>query len=282
MERLPDGHIVPSAYPKFDLLPIAGLWRPGGSKKRLEDRNPYSGALLVEMQQCNRADVEEACDKAASVQPAWAGRLPAERAALMLRAAQVMEVRHEEVVTWLIQESGSARVKAELEWQWARTIFLEAAALAHRIEGRILPVDVPGKESHVSRKAVGVVGVIGPWNWPLHLCLRSIAPALVVGNAVVIKPASDTPVTAGLLPARILEEAGLPAGTLSVVVGSGSEVGEPLVMHPRASRDFVHRLHRRRTPHRRDGRPFPDPQAPGARARRQHAVRRAGRCRRRS
>jgi len=67
VERLPDGHIVPSAYPKFDLLPIAGLWRPGGSKKRLEDRNPYSGALLVEMQQCNRADVEEACDKAAQI-----------------------------------------------------------------------------------------------------------------------------------------------------------------------------------------------------------------------
>ena len=165
----------------------------------------------------------------------------------------------------------------------ASDLFLTSKApVKIKIEGRILPVDVPGKESHVSRKAVGVVGVIGPWNWPLHLCLRSIAPALVVGNAVVIKPASDTPVTAGLLPARILEEAGLPAGTLSVVVGSGSEVGEPLVMHPRASRDFVHRLHRRRTPHRRDGRPFPDPQAPGARARRQHAVRRAGRCRRRS
>jgi aldehyde dehydrogenase (NAD+) len=75
------------------------------------------------------------------------------------------------------------------------------------------------------------VGVIGPWNWPLHLCLRSIAPALAVGNAVVLKPSSDTPVTAGLLPARILEEAGLPAGLLNVLIGPAIEIGEPLVMH---------------------------------------------------
>jgi aldehyde dehydrogenase (NAD+) len=142
-----------------------------------------------------------------------------------------MEVRHEEIVTWLVQESGSARIKAELEWQWARTIFLEAAALAHRIEGRILPVDVPGKESHVPRKPVS-----GRRDRPVELAAAPL-PAfdrsgVVVGNAVVIKPVSDTPGTAGLLPARILEEAGLPAGTLSVVVDLGSEVGEPLVMHP--------------------------------------------------
>jgi aldehyde dehydrogenase (NAD+) len=232
MERLPDGRFVPQAYPKFDLLPIAGLWRPGGSKKRLQDRNPYDGKVLVEMQQCDRADVDAAYDQAAKVQPEWSRRLPAERAAVMSRAAQVMEIRREEIVTWLIQESGSTRIKANLEWQWARSIFVEAAALAHRAEGRILPVDLPGKESRAYRKPVGVVGVIGPWNWPLHLCLRSIAPALVLGNAAVLKPASDTPVTAGLLPARILEEAGLPAGLLSVVIGPGDEIGEPLVIHP--------------------------------------------------
>ena len=232
MERLASGRLVPHAYPKFDLLPIAGLWRPGGLKQRLQDRNPYSGALLVEMQQCDRADLEAACDKALEAQRAWARQPPAERAAVMSRAAQVMEIRRVEIVDWLISESGSVRVKAELEWQWARDILLEAAALVHRVEGRLLPVDAPGKESQAHRKPAGVVGVIGPWNWPLHLCLRSIAPALAIGNAVVLKPSSDTPVTAGLLPARVLEEAGLPAGLLSVLVGPGSEIGEPLVLHP--------------------------------------------------
>jgi aldehyde dehydrogenase (NAD+) len=83
----------------------------------------------------------------------------------------------------------------------------------------------------VYRKPVGVVGVISPWNWPMQLTNRSLAMALAVGNAVVVKPASDTPVTGGLLLARLFEEAGLPAGVLSVLVGSGSEIGDAFVTH---------------------------------------------------
>src|SRR5690349_22077858 len=143
MERLASGRLVPHAYPRFDLLPIAGLWRPGGLKRCLQDRNPYSGALLVEMQQCDRADLDAACEKALEAQRSWARQPPAERAAVMSRAAQVMEIRRVEIVDWLISESGSVRVKAELEWQWARDILLEAAALVHRVEGRLLPVDAP-------------------------------------------------------------------------------------------------------------------------------------------
>src|SRR5690606_40869724 len=84
----------------------------------------------------------------------------------------------------------------------------EAASMAHHVEGRIMPSDVPGKESRVYRRPVGVVAVISPWNFPLQLSARSVAPALAVGNAVVLKPAGDTPVTGGLLLARIFEDAG--------------------------------------------------------------------------
>ena len=100
------------------------------------------------------------------------------------------------------------------------------------VEGRILPADAPGKESRVYRQPVGVVGVISPWNWPLQLTARSLFPALAVGNAVVVKPASDTPITGGLLHAKILEEAGMPPGVLSVTVGAGSEIGDAFVTHP--------------------------------------------------
>jgi len=110
-------------------------------------------------------------------------------------------------------------------------VLLEAATLPYLVEGRILPADIPGKESRMYRKPVGVVGVISPWNWPFQLTARSAAPALAVGNAVVVKPASDTPVTGGLLFAKILEEAGLPAGVLSVIVGAGSEIGNAFVTH---------------------------------------------------
>mgnify|MGYP001108972095 FL=1 len=103
--------------------------------------------------------------------------------------------------------------------------------MPYLVEGRILPADIPGKESRMYRKPVGVVGVISPWNWPFQLTARSAAPALAVGNAVVVKPASDTPVTGGLLFAKILEEAGLPAGVLSVIVGAGSEIGNAFVTH---------------------------------------------------
>ena len=100
------------------------------------------------------------------------------------------------------------------------------------MHGRIIASNIPGKESRVYRTPLGVIGVISPWNFPLHLTARSLAPALALGNAVVVKPASDTPVTGGLLLARIFEEAGLPAGVLSVVVGSGAEIGDAFVEHP--------------------------------------------------
>lgn len=106
--------------------------------------------------------------------------------------------------------------------------------MAHHVEGRIMPSDVPGKESRVYRRPVGVVAVISPWNFPLQLSARSVAPALAVGNAVVLKPAGDTPVTGGLLLARIFEDAGLPPGVLNVLIGSGGEIGDALVEHPLA------------------------------------------------
>ena len=144
-------------------------------------------------------DLDEAYRAAADAQPKWAAQLPGERAATLRRAAEIMEARREEIVTWLIRESGSTPLKANVEWDSAHAITLEAASAPYRVQGRILPSDIPGKEHRVYRQPVGVVGVISPWNFPLHLTNRSVAPALAVGNTVVIKPASDTPVTGGLL-----------------------------------------------------------------------------------
>jgi aldehyde dehydrogenase (NAD+) len=219
-------------YSDFDKLIIGGGWRPGKSKKVLEDRNPYNGELLTEIVQANAEDLDAAYAAAAKAQPAWAAVLPAERAAIMRSAAQVMELRHDEIVTWLVRESGSTRIKSEIEWESARAVLLGAAALPYLAEGHILPADVAGKESRTYRKPVGVVGVISPWNWPLHLSMRSVAPALAVGNAVVLKPSSDTPVTGGTLVAKIFEEAGVPWDVLSVVAGSAAEIGDAFVKHP--------------------------------------------------
>ncbi|MDP1788268.1 aldehyde dehydrogenase family protein [Nitrosomonas sp.] len=221
-----------SPYSNFDQLFINGQWRHGKGAKILRDLNPYDGSTLVEIPHANRDDMDEAYRGAAKAQHAWAALIPGERAAIMRRAAQIMEARREEIVSWIIHESGGTRIKANLEWNAVHGVLLEAATLPYLVEGRILPADIPGKESRMYRKPVGVVGVISPWNWPFQLTARSTAPALAVGNAVVVKPASDTPVTGGLLFAKILEEAGLPAGVLSVIVGAGSEIGDAFVTHP--------------------------------------------------
>lgn len=108
----------------------------------------------------------------------------------------------------------------------------ESATFPTRIHGQILASNTPGKTNYVFREPLGVVGVISPWNFPFGLSMRSVAPALACGNTVVLKPASDTPLSGGLLLATIFEAAGLPGGALNVVVGSGSEIGDHFVEHP--------------------------------------------------
>jgi aldehyde dehydrogenase (NAD+) len=222
----------PRAYEGWNALPIGGQWRAGRAGKHQADHDPFTGEVLVEIPLANAEDVDEAYRAAERAQPAWGASLPQDRQRVLARAAELMVRRKDEITRWIIKESGGTRTKALLEWQLAYYGLLEAASYPSHVEGSILPAGVPGKESRVYRRPVGVVGVISPWNFPLQLSNRSVAPALAVGNAVVLKPASDTPVTGGLMLAKLFEEAGLPAGVLSVVVGAGSDVGDAFVDHP--------------------------------------------------
>ncbi len=215
----------------FDQMPIAGSWRPGSSQQNLLDTNPYSGELLAQMRLATPADVDAAYRGAYEAQAAWADTSPAQRAAVFLRAAEIIDRRQEELVDWLIREAGTTRMRALVEVGIVKATTL--AGVTHTSLGETtVATDVPGKENRVYTRPAGVVGVISPWNFPMYLSYRSVAPALAVGNAVVLKPAEDTPVTGGLLIASILEEAGLPPGVLSVVVGLGAEVGDAMVEHP--------------------------------------------------
>lgn len=224
--------MTPRHYSNLALQPLAGEWRQGRSERRLEVLDPFTQQSLLSLNLATREDLDEAFLAAREAQKDWAAMAPAARAAVLHRAVEIFDQRKDEIVDWIIKESGSTRIKAQIEWGAARAITLEAASFPSRVHGRILPNDIPGKESRVYRKPLGVVGVISPWNFPLHLTQRSLAPALALGNAVVVKPASDTPVTGGLLLAHIFEEAGLPPGVLSVVVGSGAEIGDAFVEHP--------------------------------------------------
>lgn len=211
---------------------IAGTWRDGNSDRVAKTSNPYDDSVLAEIQQASAADVDETYEAAKKAQPAWAEMAPAKRSAIIYKAAELLEEKREEIVDLLIRESGSTRGKANLEVTLAANITRESASFPARMHGRISPSNFPGKENRVYRVAKGVVGVISPWNFPLHLSIRSVAPALALGNAVVLKAASDTPITGGLIPARIFEEAGVPAGVISNLSGAGSEIGDHFVTHP--------------------------------------------------
>ncbi|MBX3221318.1 MAG: aldehyde dehydrogenase family protein [Labilithrix sp.] len=222
---------APARFDGFERMPLAGSWRRGRAGKLLTDHDPYSGDVLVEIPAADARDVDEAYRAAAASQRRWAVALPQERRDVLERAARVAEARREEIVEWLIKESGSTRTKAIFEWKLFRDGLLEYASHPFHAEGRILPSSVPGKENRVYRRPVGVVGVIGTWSFPLHLATRAVGPALAAGNAVVVKPSSHTPVTGGLVIAKVFEEAGLPPGVLSVVVGAGEDLGGPFVEH---------------------------------------------------
>lgn len=219
-------------YDGFDEMPLGEVWRRGSAGTVLTDHDPYTGEVLARITVADTSDLDEAYHTAERNQRPWSRVRPQERRMLMLRAGRLLELRKEEILDWLIRESGSTRVKATWEWQLTRDGLLEAAGLPLHAEGKLVHSTIPGKSSLIYREPVGVVGVVSPWNFPLHLTMRSVAPALAVGNAVVLKPSSDTPVTGGLLVARIFEEAGLPPGVMSVVIGSGDAIGDAFVNHP--------------------------------------------------
>ncbi|WP_434287325.1 aldehyde dehydrogenase family protein [Celeribacter sp. SCSIO 80788] len=225
-------HNVLPPYEGFDGQFINGTWQAGSAGRVLKDTNPYDGTLLTEIAMADQGDLDRAYEAARRAQRDWALTMPKERAAIFHRALANLAGRKEEIVSWIIRESGSTRMKATAEYEAIVAGMAEAVSLPYMAHGSIVPVDRAGKEARVYRKPVGVIGVISPWNFPLHLSNRSVAPAIALGNAVVLKPASDTPVTGGLLLAKIYEEAGLPAGVLNVVIGAGSEIGDAFCAHP--------------------------------------------------
>ncbi|MFC0523055.1 aldehyde dehydrogenase family protein [Pontibacillus salicampi] len=211
---------------------INGEWIEGSSDKKVINYNPYTNEVLQEITSANQDDLNAAYDSAERAQKEWATLAPAQIQQYFDVLLQKMNERKEDIMDWLVKESGSTKMKAQVEFQAAMAIVKESSSFPTRMQGAILPSNVAGKNNYVERSPKGVIGVIGPWNFPFHLALRTIAPAIATGNTVVVKPASDTPVTSGLIIGELLEQAGFPKGVINVVVGRGSEIGDSFVTHP--------------------------------------------------
>ncbi|MDE1148092.1 MAG: benzaldehyde dehydrogenase [Azospirillaceae bacterium] len=191
---------------------------------------PATGATLGKVALVDPATVRTAAAAARRAQKGWVALSPDDRAAIFRRAATLAESHGEEIITWLVRESGSARMKAQFELKVTIKALQLAAGMPYQAQGQVLP-SVPGRISLARRRPLGVVGVIAPFNFPLYLAMRAVAPALAVGNAVVLKPDPRTAICAGHVIARLFELAGLPEGVLHVIAGGG-EAGEALCSDP--------------------------------------------------
>lgn len=207
----------------------AGAWQPGqgGDYAVVE---PATGAELGRMGLATAADVAEAAAAAAEAQLTWAALPHPERAAVLRRAGDLWQRHAEEITGWNIREVGAVPGMAGFALHVAAEECYEAAGLPSRPIGEVIPSEQP-RLSMARRMPAGVVTVIAPFNVPIILGIRSVAPALALGNAVILKPDPRTAVTGGTLMARIFEEAGLPPGVLQMLPG-GADVGEALVTDP--------------------------------------------------
>ncbi len=191
---------------------------------------PADGSFVGSVGNGGKADVARAAAAAAAAQPAWEATAPAQRAKVLRDAADILEQNRDELIPWIIRETGSIFPKAAIEIEHSAG-FLRAAADAALEDTRRVVTSLDGREEEVIRVAHGVVGVISPFNFPLILSVRAIAAALATGNSVLHKPDPRTPITGGVIIARIFEEAGLPADLLHIIPG-GAEVGTAFCEDP--------------------------------------------------
>ncbi|GED67205.1 aldehyde dehydrogenase [Brevibacillus reuszeri] len=211
-------------------LYINGQWKE--AKEYAPLYSPFSGELLAEIAQADESDVDEAIEAAKAASKAMAKMPASQRALILEKAVAIMEARKEELAVILAQEA--AKPLRTGRGEIARTIqtYKFAAEEAKRIHGETVPLDAaPGGEGRLAftvRKPIGVVGAITPFNFPFNLVAHKVGPAIAAGNTVVLKPASQTPLSSLIL-ADIFAEAGLPAGALNILPGKGAVVGEKLV-----------------------------------------------------
>jgi benzaldehyde dehydrogenase (NAD) len=197
----------------------------------VETIEPATGDVLGTAGVANAASVATATKSAARAQREWAATPMNTRVAIVRKAAELLERHRVEIAGWMVRESGCIPPKADVEISASIGQLDQAAALISHPLGHVLPSLTPGRTSVARRVPIGVVGVITPWNFPIVLAMRSLGPALALGNAVVLKGDLNTPVSGGVIIARLFEEAGLPDGVLHVL-GGGADVGQALVSDP--------------------------------------------------
>ena len=208
---------------------INGEWYQPNTERQIRNVNPADTRdVIAEFPMASAEDTERAIDAAAEAFQGWRKTPGPERGRVIWRAADIARRRVDEIAEMMTREEGKIFKEARGEVLKGISLLEYNAGAGYRLGGKTLPSEARDTFTYTIRQPMGVVGLIAPWNFPWAIPVWKSAPALVAGNAVLLKPASLTPATAGLL-AEVYEEAGVPKGVFNVVVGSGGDVGETIV-----------------------------------------------------
>jgi succinate-semialdehyde dehydrogenase/glutarate-semialdehyde dehydrogenase len=210
---------------------VDGEWVPASDGARLDVHDPATGALLARVASATGADVRRAIDAAARALPDWAATPAPERGAVLRRWHDLVLEHVEELARILTAEQGKPLAEARGEIRYGATFLEWYAEEAKRVYGDVLPTNVRGRRLLALRQPIGVTAAITPWNFPMAMIARKVAPALAAGCPMIVKPASETPLSA-LAMAELGRQAGIPAGVLAVVHGEPETVGHELTSSP--------------------------------------------------
>jgi len=211
---------------------LDGQWVASTSGRTFSTHNPADlREVVAEYAAGGAEDAQTAFEAARAAFSKWAATTVVARGRILSKASQILEARKAELAELLTREEGKTLAESTGEVQRAVDIFRFFGGLSYTVGGQTIPHDLPGNLLLTKREPLGVVGLITPWNFPIAIPAWKLAPALLAGNTVVLKPASQAPALALEL-ARVLHEAGLPAGVLNVVTGEGRAFGSALAAHP--------------------------------------------------
>ncbi len=213
---------------------IDGTWKNSENEEELKKYNPSTGELLGTFPAASREDVNAAIDAAERSYEKWFGIGSVERSKILYRTRELIEKSRDELEKLLLDENGKTPIEARQETDGVIDQIQYYAEFARKINGDIVEGDTPERKIFQYKVPYGVVVALTPWNFPAAMVARKLAPALLTGNSVVLKPSSDTPFTAEWIVRKFLE-AGVPKGVLNFVTGKGSEIGDHIVQHRKVS-----------------------------------------------
>jgi succinate-semialdehyde dehydrogenase/glutarate-semialdehyde dehydrogenase len=210
---------------------IGGEWVGAATNEEFDIRDPATDETIASVPRCGRVETKQAIEAASAAYADWSHRPASERAVLLRQLASLMLRDQDRLAELMTREQGKPLAEAKGEVAYAASFIEWAADEGRRLYGETIPANAADKRLLVLRQPIGVTACITPWNFPIAMITRKLGPALACGNTMVIKPAEDTPLSA-IAVAELAIEAGLPAGTVNLVTGKASEIGEELFANP--------------------------------------------------